>query len=47
MSKGTKWFAWHPVKVNGKIKWLTYVTRYRKQKLKNSTDYTSVFDVGE
>lgn len=47
MSKREKWFAWHPVKVNGKWKWLTEVRRYKKQKLNSTTDYTSVYKVGD
>jgi hypothetical protein len=44
-----RWFAWHPVKVDGERKWLTFVYRrkwfnpFRDITLK--TDYGTVFDI--
>lgn len=46
MTKFQRWFAWYPVKINGKYKWLIYVNRYKKIKLTGFIDYSTIYDIG-
>ena len=48
-SKWERWFAWHPVKINGKTIWGRYVYRrydiWRDERERDSVEYGTILDV--